>query len=227
MSKLIIFTSCIILPLLAFSQKEVQLLEKEVNGLIIISAVNTSKKDFQATVNIESSGFTLSKPLPIIIVLKAGATEELITMTPQPGQAWDYHTRLSYTPVTTPSEQTVTPGKEGEITKSLPSSQRTTQTATPEQQVSSTDEGIILYTKAGCGRCTQAKEYLRSIDVSFKEVDLSSKSSEVDAMWRQLREQGFTGSRVQTPIVSSKGRLYHEIPDIKKFLGEIVSGGKE
>jgi hypothetical protein len=41
-------------------------------------------------------------------------------------------------------------------------------------------------------------------------------------MWQQLREQGFTGSRVQTPIVSSGGRLYHEIPDIKKFLGEIV-----
>lgn len=329
----------ILLPLLVFSQKEIQLLEREVNGSTILSAKNNTKTDYEITVHMEHSGVDLSRPLPYTIVLKAGKTEELITVTPQPGKAWSYNTSLAYKPIVeqrlsvsakedTNTNQTTAPssdpqqidkdesslsetsilpkslldqqagiteiveqkgltlliqpgcgrshkvieafklyripyeaveikteqefseivsgiGKASGVSPQTASSPVVVENGIPTYDIEnldafieemkkkygstdhiSKDPGITLYTKPGCGRCVQAKEYLRSLDVSYQEVDLSKKSSAVDAMWDQLRAQGFKGNSVQTPIVLSGGRLYHEIPDIRKFLSELVTGDK-
>jgi glutaredoxin len=69
----------------------------------------------------------------------------------------------------------------------------------------------------------QAEGYLKSIGVSYKEVDVSKDSPAVTAMWNGVRAQGFNGRMVQTPIVEKDGKYYHEIPDIRKFLSEMVN----
>jgi glutaredoxin len=91
--------------------------------------------------------------------------------------------------------------------------------ATPEINK---DPGLVLYTKAGCGRCAFAKSYLKEQGVKYIEVDLEKASKETTAMWDRLRAQGTTGTRVQTPVIEHAEKLYHEIPDLQKFLQGLV-----
>lgn len=319
----------LLLPLLSFSQKEIQLLEKQQDGSNIISVKNTTKIDYEVTIQMEHMGVDLSRTLPYTFKLKAGDTKEVVTVTPKPETSWNYNTSISYTPIveqqtrtssnTKPEAKSTQPPSEElnsteeksakpeapDVPKSITEiverkgltllvqpgcgrtmkvteafdlygvrydmvplrsmeefSEKVTQIGqatgiAPREAISpivvedgvptyavedldafieamkkkygnsdniNKNPGITLYTKPGCGRCTQAKDYLRSLDISYTEVNLTKKSSDVDAMWAGLRAQGFKGGSVQTPIVMREGKYYHEIPDVRKFLGELVKG---
>lgn len=63
----------------------------------------------------------------------------------------------------------------------------------------SSSSGITVYTSDGCPYCTQAKEYLRSKGVSFREVNVSRDPSGVQEM---MSVSGQTG----TPVTVIKGQ---------------------
>ena len=195
------------LPFLITAQKDVQLFEKERDWRIIIYAKNVSKKDLRIDLRIESTGLNLSNAMPLAQILKAGATEEAITLTPTPGQAWSYKTSLSYRPVDDKGS--------GYTINSSNISKQTIKGLTAEK-------GFVLYTKPECGRCRQARSHLSDKGVRFKEVDLSTQTSEVDAMWLALWEQGFSGKQVKTPVIQVDGKLFYEMKDIPAFLDEMM-----
>jgi hypothetical protein len=65
---------------------------------------------------------------------------------------------------------------------------------------------------------------LKSLKVKFTEIDINNASPEVNAMWSGIRRQGLKGNRIMTPVIGKDGVYYHEIPDLRKFLDELVSG---
>jgi glutaredoxin len=200
--RLVALLLCLCLSFLVVAQKDVQLFEKQENGQIVIYAKNVSKQDLKIDLRIESSGLNLSNSMPHTQILKAGTTEEAITLTPIPNMAWSYKTSLSYTPVdnkTDYSISTESPKHKGK--KPLTES-----------------NGIVLYTKPGCGRCKQAVNHLQKSGTQYREVDISERSSDVDAMWLALREQGFEGSSIKTPVIQINRKLYYQMQDVDAFL---------
>jgi glutaredoxin len=83
--------------------------------------------------------------------------------------------------------------------------------------------GITLFTKKGCGRCDQARDFLRSLDVRFIEIDVNKPSPEVNTMWDRLYAQGFTGGNILTPVIEKNDRLYYDFKDVRQQIAELVS----
>jgi glutaredoxin len=192
------------IPFVLNAQKDVQLFEKEKNGNIIIYAKNLSKTDLKIDLRIESTGLNLSNSISHKQVLKGGSTEEVITLTPTPGLAWSYKTSLSYSPVNDDGTWNETKGGK-QKNKGLTEAR-----------------GVVLYTKPGCGRCKQARNYLADEGIPYKEVDLSRRTDDTDAMWSALRAQGFAGESVKTPVIQVNGRLYYEMQNVSDFLDEKI-----
>lgn len=208
---ILLFVLCTALSLSA--QKDIQLIERQEHGFIIISAKNISKTDHQLTLTVESTGVTLSRPMPYSHFLKAGKTEELVTLTPEKGKAMSYKASVSFTTVSNTFNTESQPISDG--------STHSKTAITPETQRERI-EGIVLYTKPGCGRCTVARQHLNALSKPFTEIDITQQSSEINALWSGLRNQGLKGNRVTTPVIAKDGIYYHEIPDIRKFLDDLV-----
>jgi glutaredoxin len=216
MSRLAILVFVLFTTLSLSAQKDIQLLEREENGLTIISAKNISKTDYQLTLTIESTG-VVNHAMPYPHLLKAGMTADMVTVTPQPGIALSYKTSVSFTAASGP--MTVTTPAESDANAEAPKGEQSTDA---QRDI----EGIVLYTKPGCGRCRVAKDHLRSLKAQFTEIDITKQSAEVNALWTGLREQGLKGNSVMTPVIARDGIYYHEITDIRTFLDELVSGQK-
>lgn len=199
----------VLFHLTATAQKDIQLFTKEVDSTTIICATNVSKTDYEITLKIESNGVELSKPMPLSQLLKAGATEELVVLTPRPGQAWSYNTSLSFKPVQNLEE--IFPITEEDLK------------ANQRKDTIAYVPGLVLYTKPGCGRCTTAINHLKSRKVAFTEIDLEKASVEVNMMWSGLGRQGFQKRSVLTPVIAKDGVYYADVQDLVAFLDKLVS----
>jgi glutaredoxin len=79
--------------------KNIRIIEDQGKGVITLSCENLLTSACEVTIDIESSGLDLSKPTPITTRVPAGKTVLLVTLTPQPGQAWRYKYNTQYTQI--------------------------------------------------------------------------------------------------------------------------------
>lgn len=208
--------------------QDIQIFEKKDGNKNIVVARNVGKVSYLVTVTINATGMDVTPSMEVEAVVPAGFMKEMATLTPRPGQAWSYGYDVSfveYTGQPVKSMPIATPKNEIQSTETTP---RVAQT-TPPSQVASNPTGstataaspLVIYTQEGCGRCAYVKKELTAKGVAYKEVDVNSGVPEVNTMWKQLRDSGFTGDNVTMPVVSVNGKLHYNIKDLSGFVNGI------
>jgi glutaredoxin len=201
----------------AFAQQQpITVYEKKEGNKNFIMARNTAKVAYQVTVVIESTGMDVLPGKQIEAVVPAGHIVEIATLQPKPGEAWSYGYEVSFmeTPAATPGVTVIDgDGTTGPTTDT----ESRNKPATPKLS----DARIILYSKPGCGRCTAVKKQMDDRKISYEIVDVNSTSPEVNNMWKQLRDNGFTGDSVTMPVVRVDGKYHYNIKDLTKFVSEL------
>ncbi len=207
-------------------QKDIEVFEKKEGNKNIVVARNTSKLSYMVTVVVNATGMDVTPSTTITAVIPGGYMKEMATLVPKPGEGWSYGYEVSFVEyegelpksnkTTTPTNTTPT------TTPSVPSSpSQTGTTAKPPvapTQASLTTAPIVVYSQAGCGRCSFVKKELNTRGVKFVEIDVNSTSPEVNNMWQQLREGGFNGDSVTMPVVRVNGEYHYNIKDLSGFV---------
>lgn len=92
----------------AFGQKQdVDVFEKKEGNKVIVVARNTGKVEYAVTVNITSKGMDVLPASTVETKVGAGFMKEMATLTPRPGESWEYSYEVSISQTT--SSNTVTP----------------------------------------------------------------------------------------------------------------------
>jgi len=212
--------SVLIATLLVFSsaiaqENDIEVFEKKEGNKNVVFARNTGKVDYFVSISITAKGMDVTPGIAVEAVVPAGYMKQLATLTPRPGEAWSYGYDVSYMEHTgqevkspsTPSAQTGSTG-----TPSIGA----TPSPAPKAELSSAP--IIVYTQVGCGRCSTVRKEMKAKGIVFEEVDVNSGSPEVNAMWKNLRDGGFTGNNVTMPVVKVNGKLHYNIKDLVGFV---------
>jgi glutaredoxin len=194
-------------------QKDIEVFEKKDGIKNIVYARNTGKVSYLVTINITSQGMDVTPSSKAEAVVPAGFMKEMATIVPRPGEGWSYGYEVSFTEYAGELPKTTTPSKTDAPLTSTPTPAKT---PAPAPELSSAP--IIVYTQAGCGRCSTVKKEMNAKGISFLEVDVNSSSPEVADMWKKLRDGGFTGTSVTMPVVKVDGKLHYNIKDLMGFV---------
>lgn len=208
--------------------QDIQIFEKKDGNKNIVVARNVGKISYLVTVTINATGMDVTPSMEVEAVVPAGFMKEIASLTPRPGQAWSYGYDVSfveYTGQPVKTTPTVTPKNEIQSTETTPRATQTPPSAlvapTPTGSTSIAAAPLVIYTQEGCGRCAYVKKELTAKGMAYKEVDVNSGVPEVNTMWKQLRDSGFTGDNVTMPVVSVNGQLHYNIKDLPGFVNGI------
>ena len=216
-----IFFFIMMTSLLFAQNKDVEVYEKKEGDKVIVMARNTGKTEYAVKVTITSEGMDVA-PSPIVqATIPGGYMKELATLKPRPGELWSYGYDVSI--MQTVAKTTPKSPDAPVATSQNTSAELTTQINQQPNEASLSDAAIILYSKAGCGRCTFAKKQLNSLGIQYLEIDTKSNSPEVPNMWAQMRNQGFKGGSVTMPVIRVNGQYHYDIKDIEGFVAKLKS----
>jgi glutaredoxin len=209
-------------------QKDIEVYEKKDGNKNIIVARNTSKTSYMVTVVITAKGMEVTPSTTVEAVIPGGYLKEMATLVPIPGEGWSYGYEVSfaeYTGALPKSSPTTSPtqGSKPATTASTTPLQKPTVAKAPvsPEETNLTSAPIVVYSQAGCGRCSFVKKDLTARGVKFVEIDVNSPSPEVNNMWQQLRDGGFNGDSVTMPIVRVDGQYHYNIKDLAGFVATI------
>lgn len=84
----------------------------------------------------------------------------------------------------------------------------------PTKKTEKKSKRIVVYTTDGCPWCVRAKEYLKSLALPFKEVNLSKNPGEIDKLVKRTGQMG-------TPQIDINGKFVigFNKPEIDRLLG--------
>ncbi len=82
------------------------------------------------------------------------------------------------------------------------------------------NEGIVVFNRNSCGRCTYTTDYLIENGVSFKIVDISTSKKNQALLNHILSEKGIRGS-YRTPIILVNGELSYSHKNLERFLKQL------
>lgn len=204
---------------IGFAQKkDIDVFERKEGNNVLVIARNTGTIDYSVTVKITSKGMNVLPADTVEAAIPAGFMKQMATITPRPGESWEYGYQVSYLPLGNKAFPPVAP-----TTPDPTAVQTTAAVALP---VSSTapelsKANIILYSKPGCGRCDLVKRELTSSGIAFEEYSTTSDSPEISNMWAGLRSSGFTGGSVTMPVVRAEGQYHYNIPDLNGFIASL------
>lgn len=205
-------------------QKDIEVFEKKEGNKNIVVARNTSKTSYMVTVVINAKGMDVTPSTTVEAVIPGGYMKEMATLVPRPGEGWSYGYEVSFveysgelpksnkTSSTTPSTTTSTP---------TPPQTPTVKAPTSPEQTNLTSAPIVVYSQAGCGRCSFVKKDLDSKGVKYVEIDVNSPSPEVNNMWQKLRDGGFDGNSITMPVVRVDGQYHYNIKDLAGFVATL------
>ena len=184
-----------------FSQaKEVELLKSEEGNVITYYAKSGTREPMTVEMTVEGTGFTTSVPMPAIANLKAFEKQEIVKITLDPSGASSYS--VSY-------KQYKTGQNPGKISAPKTVADR------PEHK-----KGIVIFSKHGCGKCTYAVNNLKERSIPFTEINISKNEDDENYFWKVLKDAGFNGSSVQTPVIMIDGKVHYDM-DIRSFVAGI------
>ncbi len=201
-------------------QQDITIFEKKEGSKNIVMARNTGKVPYLVSLNITATGMDVLPDKKVEAVVPAGHMKEMATITPRPGESWSYGYDVSFMEHTgQPVKSTTT-----QTTPAPSADEPGTSIAIPAiEPATDSDASIIVYTQKGCGRCATVKRELTAKGIGYKEIDVNSGAPEVNTMWKELRDTGFSGNSVTMPVVKANGELYYNIKDLMGF----VEGLKE
>jgi len=82
-------------------------------------------------------------------------------------------------------------------------------------------EGIILFDRTGCERCTYAGNFMVKNKIPFTVLNISDPINE-DLMYELLRKQGYGGKRFRTPAILVDGEISYSHKNLEKFMWKLV-----
>lgn len=213
---LVALVSFVITTNISAQKSDVEVYEKKDGEKTLIIARNTGKSEYLVKVNIKSEGMDVVPSSSVEVMLPGGFMKEIAIVTPRPGELWSYSYDVAIS-------RTVTASKPATAGTPEAPKQVSTTTSQPKSIPSPvlSDASVILYSKAGCGRCTLAKKQLNSLAISHEEVNTQSDSPEVSNMWSQLRTQGFKGGSVTMPVIRVNGQYHYDIKDLEGFINKL------
>ena len=202
-----------------FAQKQdIEIFEKKEGSKTIVIARNVGKIDYTVSLSITASGMDVSPSTNIEAVIPAGFMKEMANLTPRPGESWEYGYDVSFTKSISKTDIQPTPApQEPKTSATAKTITNTPAPAAPDL----TKADIVLYSKPGCSRCSFVKKQLESQGIAFEEFNTASSSPEINNMWAQLRNSGFTGGSVTMPVVRANGKYYYNIPDLAGFVEKL------
>ena len=199
-------------------KKDIDVFEKKEGSTVLVIARNTGTMDYSVTVKITAKGMDVLPSATVEATIPAGYMKQMATITPRPGESWEYGYEVSYLPLGGKTTQPVTP------TPPTPEAVQTNP-ATDAHEMSTAPElskaNIILYSKPGCSRCDFVKKELTAKGIAFEEYSTTSDSPEISNMWAGLRASGFSGGSVTMPVVRANGQYHYNIPDLSGFVASL------
>ena len=211
-------------------QKDIEVFEKKEGNKNIVVARNTSKTSYMVTVVINAKGMDVAPSTTVEAVIPGGYMKEMATLVPRPGEGWSYGYEVSfveYTGELPKGDKSPSPAsgiKTSSSPTASPTSSQTGTAAKPPVTATPTNltaASIVVYSQAGCGRCSYVKKELNARGVKFVEIDVNSPSPEVNNMWQQLRDGGFDGDSVTMPVVRVDGQYHYNIKDLAGFVATL------
>ena len=199
-------------------KKDIDVFERKEGSNVLVIARNSGTIDYLVTVKIRSKGMTVSPSDTVQAPIPAGYMKQMATITPRPGESWEYGYEVSYSALASKIDLPVTPERLGSTAV-----QTTAAVALPVSSTSPelSQANIILYSKPSCTRCDFVKKELIANGISFEEYSTTSDSPEISNMWSSLRASGFTGGSVSMPVVRAEGQYYYDIPDLAGFVASL------
>ena len=205
---------------ISFGQKkDIDVFERKEGSTVLVIARNTGTIDYVVTVKMKSKGMEVSPSDTVVAPIPAGYMKQMVTVTPKPGESWEYGYEVSYSALT---------GKISQSTTSAPPTTPTDVSGSPAAAIpvmSTAPElskaNIILYSKPACTRCDFVKKELTTNGIAFEEYSTTSDSPEISNMWSSLRASGFTGGSVTMPVVRADGEYFYNIPDLAGFVASL------
>ncbi len=209
-------------------QKDIEVFEKKDGNKNIVVARNTSKTSYMVTVVITATGMDVTPSTTVEAVIPGGYMKEMATLVPRPGEGWSYGYEVSFveytvalpksSPMASPTQGSKPPATANTTPLKTPT---TAKAPASPQETSLTSAPIVVYSQAGCGRCSFVKKDLTTRGVKFVEIDVNSPSPEVNNMWQQLRDGGFNGDSVTMPVVRVDGQYHYNIKDLAGFVATL------
>lgn len=219
MKHFVLLVAALLLHLSGYSQKnDIEIFEKKDGNKNIVVARNIGKVSYLVTLSINSKGMNVTPGAEVEAVVPAGFMKEMATLVPRPGESWSYGYDVSFTEYAGEPLKT-NPAGPGQPEAPMTPSVTPAAPSAPKAALSSAP--IIVYTQAGCGRCSSVKSQMKAKGIVYEEVDVNSGSPEVANMWKQLRDGGFTGDSVTMPVVKVNGKLHYNIKDLTGFVSSL------
>jgi|GEM_PF-1134645 len=206
-------------------EKDIEVFEKKEGNKNIVMARNIGKVAYLVTIKIKSTGMDVTPGMNVESVVPAGFMKEMATLVPRPGESWTYGYDVSFTESTGPAPNAtstpLTQTKQQAPTANNTAAENPKTTAAVLSTAPLSTAPLIVYTQAGCGRCSYVKKELTAKGIAYQEVDVNSGSPDATNMWKQLRDGGFTGDSVTMPVVKVNGQLHYNIKDLAGFVNGI------
>jgi glutaredoxin len=219
MKHMVILFAALLLHLSGYTQEnDIEIFEKKEGNKNIVVARNTGKVSYLVTISINSKGMNVTPGAKVEAVVPAGFMKEMATLVPRPGESWSYGYDVSFTEY---AGEPLKTNPSGPGQPEAPNTPTTTAPAPPAPPTELSSAPIIVYTQAGCGRCSSVKSQMKAKGIVYQEVDVNSGSPEVNNMWKQLRDGGFTGDSVTMPVVKVNGKLHYNIKDLTGFVSSL------
>jgi len=187
------FLSCIFI-LSNINAQGLSFSERQVGDAKIIVCKNNSNKDFEVSLTYSCTGHTANYASPVKQTITAYSEIEVLILTPIKGVSGSCQMNYTYT----------------EIRKSR-----------AKESPAYNYDGITVFGKNHCPRCDYFITELRNKNVVFQELNIDTYQADNDLMWDKLKEAGFSGNSITTPVVISNNKVYYNVQDLDALLGKL------
>lgn len=184
--------------------KEIEVVQENINGEIVISFKNNSSERKEVTLIVKGNGYVKVK-MPITKLVDKNETTEFVTLKPSSKKGMYFSSNYTY--VSKPIDQE-------------------TKTNIIQSETVKTDskidlsKGIIVFTKTGCPRCSKTVNYFIDNNIKFTELNTSENQDIDNLMWQKIIENKTLNS-IKMPVIIVNGKLTHSHKDLDAFLKKI------
>ncbi len=200
--RLLLFLLFCFLNLTMIAQKQdIEIEEERSASQIKLLAVNNTSEDLELTFNLDIVGFMTTEKLPVVVILKPGIRQFLVTLTAPKGVQCQYESSISYKKIRKENSDVSQAGKIKKTTG-----------------VQINPSKINVFTKEGCERCAYLVKYLEDNKIPFLELNTTYHFPNNDLMFEKLKEAGFKGDTVQFPVIINQAKVDFNIKNMQEFV---------
>jgi glutaredoxin len=205
--KNIAFTFLIFLTLAQYTfgqNKEIEIVQKNINGEIVLSVKNNSSERKEVTLNVNGNGYEKVN-MPITKMVNKNETTEFVTLKPSSKKGINFSSNYTY--VSKPTEQeTKINSKKSETLNSF--------------SKIDLSKGVVVFTKTGCSRCNKTVNYLIENNIKYTGLNITENQDINNLMWQKLSENKVS-NEITMPVIIVNGKLTHSHKDLDTFLKKI------